>query len=92
MPVSKEHTIAIPADPVDPEDRAVSSVGLERGLMGRSIRQLRNRLGLSPAAFAARYGIPIANIRQYESGAPCPRPRQSFLNERVDVALDLDVR
>ena len=94
MPVSKEHTIAIPADPVDPEDRAVSSAGLERGLMGRSIRQLRNRLGLSQAAFAARYGIPVANIRQYEIGRTLPPPAvQSFLKviaaepERTAAAL-----
>ncbi len=78
--MSKEHTTAIPADPADPEDRAVSSAGLERGLIGRRIRQLRGRLGLSQAAFAARYGIPVANIRQYEIGRTMPPPAvQSFL-------------
>ena len=78
--MSKEHTIAIPADRNDPEDRAVSFAGLERAQMGRSIRRLRNRLGLSQAEFAERYGIPVANIRQYEIGRTMPPPAvRSFL-------------
>ena len=67
-------TIAMPADPNDPEDRDVSVAGLERGLMGRRIRQLRNTLGLSQDAFARAYGIPLANIRQYEIGRHMPPP------------------
>lgn len=74
MRVNKETTIAIPADPDDPEDRDVSIAGLERGLMGRRIRMLRHRLGLSQEAFAQRYGIPLANIRQYEIGRHMPPP------------------
>ena len=74
MPVNEETTIAIPADPRDPEDFAVSAAGLERGLMGRRIRKLRNSLGLSQAEFAERYGIPVANIRQYEIGRTMPPP------------------
>ena len=74
MRVNKEIIIAIPADPNDPEDRDVSVAGLERGLMGRRIRRLRNRLGLSQEAFAATYGIPLANIRQYEIGRHMPPP------------------
>jgi putative transcriptional regulator len=72
--VNKETTIAIPADPNDPEDFDVSVAGLERGLMGRRIRMLRNRLGLSQDEFAAAYGIPAANIRQYEIGRHMPPP------------------
>jgi putative transcriptional regulator len=74
MRVNKETMIAIPADPNDPEDRDVSVAGVERGLMGRRIRRLRNRLGLSQEAFAATYGIPLANIRQYEIGRHMPPP------------------
>ena len=66
--------IAIAADPNDPEDFDVSVAGLERGLMGRRIRQLRNKLGLSQEAFARTYGIPLANIRQYEIGRHMPPP------------------
>jgi len=72
--VNKEATIAIPADPNDPEDFPVSVAGVERGLMGRRIRKLRNRLGLSQEAFAKTYGIPLANIRQYEIGRHMPPP------------------
>lgn len=72
--MNKETMIAIPADPDDPEDRDVSVAGLERGLMGRTIRKLRNRLGMSQDEFAMAYGIPVANIRQYEIGRHMPPP------------------
>lgn len=72
--MNKETMIAIPADPDDPEDRDVSVAGLERGLMGRRIRMLRNRLGMSQDDFARAYGIPLANIRQYEIGRHMPPP------------------
>lgn len=69
--MSKDAVLAIPADPDDGEDRAVSAAGLERALVGRRIRMLRHRLGLSQAQFAGRYSIPLANIRQYELAARC---------------------
>jgi putative transcriptional regulator len=72
--VSKDIMPAIPADPNDPEDFAVSSAAAERGLMGRRIRRLRHRLGLSQEAFARTYGIPVANLRQYEIGRHMPPP------------------
>jgi len=72
--------IAIPADPDDAEDRAVSEADIKRALMGRRMRQLRHRLGLSQAEFATRFGIPLANIRQYEIGRTMPPPAvQSYL-------------
>jgi putative transcriptional regulator len=74
MQLNKETTIAIPADPNDPEDRDVSVAGVERGLMGREIRRLRNRLGMSQQDFAEAYGIPASNIRQYEIGRHMPPP------------------
>lgn len=72
--MNKDNMIAIPADSNDPEDRDVSVAGLERGLMGRRIRQLRAKLGFSQDAFAKAYGIPLANIRQYEIGRHMPPP------------------
>jgi len=78
--VNREPTIAIPADPSDPEDRPVSRAALERAQMGRRIRRLRAALGLSQTEFAARYGIPVANLRQYEIGRVMPPPAvRSFL-------------
>ena len=78
--MSKESMIAIPTDPDDTEDRAVSEADVKRALMGRRIRQLRHRLGLRQAEFATRFGIPLANIRQYEIGRTMPPPAvQSYL-------------
>jgi putative transcriptional regulator len=74
MRVNKEAIIVIPADPNDPEDFPVSVAGLKRGLMGRRVRMLRTKLGLSQEAFARTYGIPLANIRQYEIGRHMPSP------------------
>ena len=72
--MNKETTIAIPADPNDPEDFDVSVAGVERAHMGRRIRILRNRLGMSQQEFAQAFGIPTANIRQYEIGRHMPPP------------------
>ena len=72
--MNKETMIAIPADPNDSEDRNVSVAGLERAQMGRRIRRLRNRLGMSQDEFARNYGIPVANIRQYEIARHMPPP------------------
>ena len=72
--MNKETTIAIPADPNDPEDFDVSVAGVERAHMGRRIRRLRHRLGMSQQEFAAAFGIPAASIRQYELGRHMPPP------------------
>lgn len=72
--MNKETTIAIPADPNDPEDFDVSVAGVERAHMGRRIRKLRNRLGMSQQEFAAAFGIAASSIRQYEIGRHMPPP------------------
>jgi putative transcriptional regulator len=74
MQVNEETMIAIPADPNDPEDRDVSVAGLKRAHMGRRFRILRHKLGLSQEQFAATYGIPVANLRQYEIARHMPPP------------------
>ncbi|MCC6939999.1 MAG: helix-turn-helix domain-containing protein [Novosphingobium sp.] len=72
--MSKETTIAAPAYPDDPEDSGISVAALERANMGRRIRVLRNRLGLSQIEFAETFGIPANSIRQYEIGRYMPPP------------------
>ena len=72
--MNKETVIAIPADPDNPEDRDVSVAEGERGLMGRRIRMLRTCPGLTQEAFAAGYGIPLGDIRQYEIDRHIPPP------------------
>lgn len=71
---SRKERIAIPADPNDPEDRDVSVAGLERAHMARRFRILRHRLGMSQQEFASTYGIPVANLRQYEMARHMPPP------------------
>ena len=87
--MNKEHIIAIPADPNDPEDRDVSEAGVERALMGRRIRMLRHRLGLSQEAFARTYGIPLASIRQYEIGRHMPPPAVRAYLKVIETAPDV---
>lgn len=72
--MKKKHTIVIDADPNDAEDRPVSAEGLVKAQQGRRLRRLRQKLGLSQSEFADRYGIPVANIRQYEIGRVMPPP------------------
>ena len=72
--MKKETMIAIPADPNDSEDRDVSVAGLERAHMGRRFRILRHRLGMSQTEFAKAFGIPVANLRQYEMARHMPPP------------------
>ncbi len=92
--VKSESTVEVEANPSDEEDRAISAAGAQRALMGRRIRKLRASLDLSQAEFAARFGIPLANIRQYEIGRTMPPPAvRSFLKviaadpERAAAAL-----
>jgi putative transcriptional regulator len=90
--VSRENMIAIQASPGDPDDFPVSVAGVERGQMGRRIRKLRKRLGLSQEAFAAAYGIPLANIRQYEIGRNMPPPAVRAYLKVIDAEPELVAR
>jgi putative transcriptional regulator len=72
--VNKETTIAIPADPDDPEDFDVSVAGVERALIGRRFRILRHRLNVTQVEFADAFGIPASRLRQYELARHMPPP------------------
>src|ERR1700679_2194312 len=72
--MAKKSSILLEADPGDPEDFPVDCAALDRAHMGRRIRRLRNRLGLTQEGFAERYGIPLSAIRQYETARPMPPP------------------
>ena len=73
--MAKKSSIVLEADSGDPEDFPVDRAALDRAHMGRRIRRLRNRLGLTQEGFAERYGIPVNAICQYESRGPCRPPR-----------------
>jgi putative transcriptional regulator len=70
--MAKKSSIVLEADPGDPEDFPVDRAALDRAHMGRRIRRLRNRLGLTQECFAERYGIPLSAIRQYEIARTMP--------------------
>ena len=72
--MAKQEPIVIEADPADPEDFPVDQAALDRARMGRRVRRLRQRLELTQEQFATRYGIPVANVRQYEIGRVMPPP------------------
>ena len=70
--MKNDSIIAIPADPNDPEDFDASVAAVERGHLGRNLRRMRIRLGLSVADFADRYGIPVDEYAGYESVRVAP--------------------
>ena len=90
--MNKETTIAIPADPNDPEDFDVSVAALERGLMGRRVRKLRGRLGMSQQEFADAFGIPASSIRQYEIGRHMPPPAVRAYLKVIDAEPEMAAR
>jgi len=64
----------------DLDNPPLSEKELDRAAFGRRLRRLRAGLNLSQSEFARRYGIPLANIRQYEIGRTLPPPAvQSYL-------------
>lgn len=68
----KNDSIAIPADPDDPEDRPISRAGLEQGNRAFLIRGTRIGLGLSQPQFAERYHIPVGTLRDWEQARSMP--------------------
>ena len=72
--MAKKSSILLEVDPGDPEDFPVDRAALDRAHMGRRIRRLRNRLGLTQEGFAERYGIPLSAIRQHEIARTMPPP------------------
>ena len=87
--MNKQTTIAIPADPNDSEDRDVSVAGLERADMGRRFRVLRHRLSMSQTEFAAAFGIPVANLRQYEMARHMPPPAVRSYLKVIEAKPDM---
>jgi putative transcriptional regulator len=72
--MAKKSSIVLEADPGDHEDFPVDRAALDRAHIGRRIRGLRDRLGLTQEGFAGRYGIPLSAIRQYEIARTMPPP------------------
>ena len=68
----KNETIAICADPDDPEDFDVTHEALDRGRKARLVRMTRTDLGLSQPQFAKRFNIPLGTLRDWEQARATP--------------------
>lgn len=62
----RKERIALPADPTDPEDFAVSVEAMDRARRSRLIRMTRTALGLSQEDFATRFHVPVGTLRDWE--------------------------
>ena len=62
----KKQRIALEADAGDPEDFDVSAEAMDRAQRARLVRKTRTGLGLSQAAFAKRFQVPIGTLRDWE--------------------------
>ncbi|HEY0833295.1 MAG TPA: helix-turn-helix domain-containing protein [Azospirillum sp.] len=56
----------------DPDAPPLTDEQLDRGVLGRRVRVLRERLALSQTAFAQRFRIPVASLRDWEQGRRMP--------------------
>jgi putative transcriptional regulator len=64
----------------DPDNPPLTAEELDRIALARRVKRVRTDLGLSQDAFAARYGIPVATLRQWEMGQRAPdRATLSYL-------------
>lgn len=70
MPAKHDATGTPPVEP-DP-DAPLSDEEFERGRGALLARWARQATGLSQQAFAARYGIPLGSVRDWEQGRRAP--------------------
>jgi len=71
--MKKHHGKADPDTPLNDAD-------FERGVTAMLTRKARAATGLSQTAFAKRYGIPVASLRDWEQGRRMPdNATQSYL-------------
>lgn len=82
-----EITAAAEADPDNPP---LTAGELERVAVARRVQGVRAALGLTQEAFAARYGIPVATLRQWELGRRVP-DRTSLAYLHVIAAIPEEV-
>ena len=78
----------------DPEAAPPSNAMLERAVVARRLKRLRERLNFNQVEFAARYRIPVATLRDWEQARRSPdAPALAYLAvieadpEAVDRAL-----
>jgi putative transcriptional regulator len=93
LPDGSERDIA-----TDPRSIAIAAHNAARAANGRGddaayARNVRSRTGLTQAAFAARIGVPVETVRNWEQGKRSPRgPARALLKvleEAPDTAFAL---
>jgi putative transcriptional regulator len=81
---------AIPSDPrsiATAAHQAARSVGA-RSLDATYARNVRGQTGLTQAAFAARIGVPVETVRNWEQGKRSPRGPARALLKVIEQAPD----
>ncbi len=88
MPAKQNATLKHTAEP--PVDKPLTDDEFRRGYTAMLARKARRATGLSQKAFAARYGIPAASLRDWEQGRRTPPAAvQSYL--RVIARMPEDI-
>jgi putative transcriptional regulator len=57
---------------IDPDNPPSTPEELERGIAGRFVRRLREKLSLSQTEFAEAFGVNVARLRDWEQGRTLP--------------------
>ncbi len=88
LPDGSERDIA-----TDPRSIAMAAHNAARAANGRAddatyARNIRSRTGLTQAAFAARIGVPVETVRNWEQGKRSPRGPARALLKVLDEAPD----
>ncbi len=88
LPDGSERDIA-----TDPRSIAIAAHNAARAANGRGddaiyARNVRSRTGLTQAAFAARIGVPVETVRNWEQGKRSPRGPARALLKVIEEAPD----
>jgi putative transcriptional regulator len=84
------------AIPTDPRSIAAAAHNAARSVAGRGedatyARNVRGRTGLTQTAFAARIGVPVETVRNWEQGKRSPRgagrARRGVVGEAPEAAF-----
>jgi len=70
MTGKKKDTTPNPGEP--DADAPMTDAEFARAMSARQARKARKASGLTQDAFAARYGIPVATVRDWEQGRRAP--------------------
>lgn len=78
--MTEKQTATTPPSAEPDEDAPLSDEEFERGVGAMLARKARASTGLAQPAFAERYGIPVASLRDWEQGRRVPdAAAQSYL-------------